>query len=718
MTLGEGGSVELDLTPALTDAITLTSTTTIPVDVILQRAGTGAFNRDVTVSLGYGPNAGSITPISSQALTLGLDNTIGIESFALPVGSTTSIPAGSILQLTITNASSGFGNQSINVFTENGGDRSRIELEMTPKLNIDSLGFYDDTLANGGGSALTNAEPGDTIYARAIISDPFGEDDIESVDDEPDIALTPPSGGGGNATVTFVSPEYDDGDPGMRSFEWSLALPPEGTGGTERPRGTWSVQVTANEGSEETIGGPTFVSQTVAEGFTTLDDPNLSTSTKTFPAAGDVDPGDTLTYTITLNNTGGMDADNVSFSDTLQSSPVALTYASGSTTCTDEMGNPLPNPSATGSTVTLNNISVNGNDSCTITINVTVGSGSPGDTIDNTATITNPMGPGATATATTILLSESQIPEPGNKQLYLDGLGGSSILTRTQPGTTSATTLDVDESATLTFPAPGTLLGTSLSAGPVTVNLDLEAQGGAGFLGDDRHRHRRAVRGPERRRRLSVDRLANPDPRGAGGNHRDVQPDREFAHAECRRTLPPRHHERHDQLRWPAGHRQPGSIGAILRSHRTLLQPIEITDVTFWDVSGDDAGGCTPNCGSQIDPPFVMTGDTIWVRATVSDIFGSNDINTGCDTLTSTTNCPTLTLTDPNGGDQTPGSNAMSFLQDPSSTSRQFEFEITPDRSATVSRAPGRSRSKRARAWKTFSPTFVRPDSIASVHPT
>jgi len=109
-----------------------------------------------------------------------------------------------------------------------------------------------------------------------------------------------------------------------------------------------------------------------------------------------------------------------------------------------------------------------------------------------------------------------------------------------------------------------------------------------------------------------------------------------------------------------------------------LLQPIEITDITFWNASGDDAPGCTPNCGSQVDPPFVTTGNTIWVRATMTDIFGSFDINTGCDTLASTTNCPTVTITDPNGGDQTPGSNAMSFLRDPTTTSRQFEFEISP----------------------------------------
>ena len=61
-----------------------------------------------------------------------------------------------------------------------------------------------------------------------------------------------------------------------------------------------------------------------------------------------------------------------------------------------------------------------------------------------------------------------------------------------------------------------------------------------------------------------------------------------------------------------------------------ILQPLEVTEITFWDVSGNDSGGCTPNCGTQIDPGAVATGDTIWARATVTDLFGSDDINTGC----------------------------------------------------------------------------------------
>lgn len=682
VTLGEGGSQTVNMTAGFAADVTLTSTTTIPIDLVLQRQGAGAGRpRVITLVLGYGPNAGSITPISTQSITVnGMSATPYVQSFALPVSSTTAISAGDILQLVIDNDSSGPGNRSFNVYTDDSGNLSQIYLEMDPKVNIDSFTFHDDELVNGGGSVVTNPDPGDTIYARAVVSDPFGEDDIEGVDNEPTINITPPAGGGGSATVTFVSPEFNDGDPVTRTFEWEIVLPPEGTGGGQRPRGTWSIAITANEGTEESLAGPpsTFVFHTVAEGFTTLDEPNLSTSTKTFSVVGDVNPSDQLTYTITLNNTGGQDADNVSFSDTLQSSPVALTFYSASTTCTDEVSAPLPNPSHAGGVVTLSNISVTGGGSCTIDITVTVGAGNPGDTIDNQAAITNPMGPGASPTAVTILLQESQIPTAGSKQLYLEGIGAGSTLTRTQPTSTSTTNIagGGTNSIVHTYPAPGTLLGSTLSAGPISVSLHL-SETGAGA-----------------NRNVELDLEVDPND---GGGFQSIDTVDQTVGLSGTPSLETFNMINSSPITLNAGSvfrltitNGQGQTGRELIVSQTasapyseivvpLIQPLEVTEITFWDLSGDDNGGCTPTCGVQIDPGIVATGGSIWARATVADVFGSDDINTGCDFIGSTTNCPTFTLTDPLAADQTPGGNSLSFLDDPTTTTRQFEIELFPN---------------------------------------
>jgi uncharacterized repeat protein (TIGR01451 family) len=112
-----------------------------------------------------------------------------------------------------------------------------------------------------------------------------------------------------------------------------------------------------------------------------------------------------------------------------------------------------------------------------------------------------------------------------------------------------------------------------------------------------------------------------------------------------------------------------------------LTNAIEVTDITFWDRSGTDEtgdSGCAPNCGNQINPGIVISGATLWARATVADTFGSFDVNTGCDTLVSTTNCPTFTLTDPNAVDQTPGTNSLSWLTDPGTSTRRFQIELNP----------------------------------------
>ena len=110
-----------------------------------------------------------------------------------------------------------------------------------------------------------------------------------------------------------------------------------------------------------------------------------------------------------------------------------------------------------------------------------------------------------------------------------------------------------------------------------------------------------------------------------------------------------------------------------------LTGSVEVSELKFYDLSGTDAGGCTPNCGTEVNPAYVETGATIWARAIISDAFGSFDVNTGCDGVTST-NCPTITITDPLSADKTPVSPAdeLTFLQAPDTSSRQYEIEVTP----------------------------------------
>ncbi|MBT8122257.1 MAG: DUF11 domain-containing protein [Gammaproteobacteria bacterium] len=197
--------------------------------------------------------------------------------------------------------------------------------------------------------------------------------------------------------------------------------------------------------------------------------PDLSTSTKTVVDlnGGDADPGDTLRYTISLIESGGVAASGVSVTDNLPANTTGLSVVSVPGGATDN---------STGVLLDVSNISVSANSTATIVFDVTIsGSANPGDTIDNTATVTNPNGPGATPAAPTVTVSASQVSASGNKPLYLS----SSTLSRNPPGAVGDVTINKGAAANWTIaPALATNLTVDGSSGQIPVTLILGETGG------------------------------------------------------------------------------------------------------------------------------------------------------------------------------------------------------------------------------------------------
>lgn len=143
---------------------------------------------------------------------------------------------------------------------------------------------------------------------------------------------------------------------------------------------------------------------------------DLSTSTKTVANLGggatpDVDAGDVLEYTITLVETAGAQSSNVQVTDPIQA-------GLGSANVTLVPPGAIDNSVA--GLVDVTGITVPAGGSVQVRYRVTIGAGfSPGDGIDNVATIDNPAGPGATPAAPTLTYAQSQVAVTGNKQLYL-----------------------------------------------------------------------------------------------------------------------------------------------------------------------------------------------------------------------------------------------------------------------------------------------------------
>jgi uncharacterized repeat protein (TIGR01451 family) len=236
----------------------------------------------------------------------------------------------------------------------------------------------------------------------------------------------------------------------------------------------------ASVNNTATVSTPSFelnaANNTVTDATTVLF-PNLSTSTKTVsdPNGGEANPGDTLRYTITLNESAGQAATGVSLTDHI---PANVTFANvvsipaGATSSFQ----PAPNGDNDTGILTVSNISVPANGAVTVVFDVVVANVSPNSAIANTASINNPNGPDATPSAPTVLVSPSQVAGSGTKQLYL--WSNSQRLSRIQPtGTHAAIALNGNNQSTTFTMNPTLQAALTLNSGAFNVNLLLARSG-------------------------------------------------------------------------------------------------------------------------------------------------------------------------------------------------------------------------------------------------
>ena len=685
-----GGTASFDLEPAMQKEISLNGP--IGVDLWMRRGNIGKEkngNRNMQVTLSK-VSGGSVTEIGVSAIQ-SVNLTGAIQLYPFPITGAGPISVGDKLRLKIDNLQNKKDRSARVYSVASGANHSKVKVVPTPVINVDSISFWTDTM--GAGTQVTNPDPvADLdIFARIIVSDPFGDADIQAPDDliNPTTAsLT--DAGGNNVTedpvcasapcYVYAGEDLANDPPGdaTRTFYYRIKIPAD-----PAPRGTWTLQVTANEGLE--VGD---ISHIVAEIFDTSEDSkaNLTSSTKTaLGLAGDISPGDIISYEVVLINSGGEDADNLVFTDNLQANPpssIALTFDSASTNCLDESDAALASPTHSSGVVSLSNISVDAAGSCKITINVLVVGGSAGDLIDNSAVITNPNGFGGTPTASTLILNESLIPASGNKQLYLDMT--AIDLSRVIPSASSTIEIGDNNGVSRQFQFSATTREMTLAAGPigvdlwldsdnskngknrnVTVQLDIEAPVGTTLFTATQTKELPLVAAPTAPSSFG---LTNPAAVPLPLN--------------TVFTLTVTNNEGNNNRRMNLVQPVPPGLGGFSEVVMPVIDSIAVTEIKFFDLSAIDDSvtpGCatTFSCGNEINPGVVESGFSIWVRAVIEDAFGSTDVNSGCE-LVAPVNCPTFALTDPNSVDKTPAIDELAYLQDIAPGSRQFEVQITP----------------------------------------
>jgi uncharacterized repeat protein (TIGR01451 family) len=244
------------------------------------------------------------------------------------------------------------------------------------------------------------------------------------------------NGGNGGNAWRFQAPDGYPGErhgPGGGGSGGFIAFSPSGLGiAMHYAAGLSGMTTTANDnyGSLSSSGGySTFNSPNPPgplPGAACL--PDLSTSTKTVvdTSSGDYKAGDILQYTITLIETNGVAASGVSVTDNIPANVTGFTVPfdgipAGATDNSDGTGY---GANGTGY-LNITGINVPANGSVTIVFTVTIpATATPGSTITNTATVTPPLGKGASPVAPVVTVYGSA-PGTGNKPLYLSDNGST-----------------------------------------------------------------------------------------------------------------------------------------------------------------------------------------------------------------------------------------------------------------------------------------------------
>jgi uncharacterized repeat protein (TIGR01451 family) len=212
-------------------------------------------------------------------------------------------------------------------------------------------------------------------------------------------------------------------------------------------------------------------------------DPNLSTSTKSVVDlnGGEAAPGDTLRYTITLTESGGGQAINVSLTDSIPDNTTFGGFVSIPAGAASAFAAPPAGTNNNGQ-ITVSNITVPASGSVTVVFDVSVIAGTaPGETIDNTATVNNPNGPENNPAAPQIIVNPSLIPSTGVKFIYLrrDAANARSM-SRNRPSVADTNDNVATGTASTWTIAPALQKALVVPTGNIPVRLWLSRNGGTG----------------------------------------------------------------------------------------------------------------------------------------------------------------------------------------------------------------------------------------------
>ncbi len=209
----------------------------IIIPIQMRETGPGSV-REIEMTLDYiGAATGIIgTDIITNDFSIG--SAWQTLTFSINLANDLTLPIGTQLRLRIKNNNTG-ARERIRYRELRQGVNFVVNLNSNTVIKVETTETYDAPYNTG--NIELDFTPGDTVYIRSLVSDPFGSYDINSAS----ISIQDPLG---NPILTNVAMnEVNDSGAATKIYEYAFIIP------TGIADGQWNFQITAQEGTEGTI---------------------------------------------------------------------------------------------------------------------------------------------------------------------------------------------------------------------------------------------------------------------------------------------------------------------------------------------------------------------------------------------------------------------------------------------------------------------------------
>ncbi len=233
------GTVVVDVGGTVTDSVTFTQITPMCTNLEMPAGGVIQVTTHVSEVSGSIPANPNISAVLKHGTTtfVTMNNPVyssgaGTMTWNQVLGSNYTLPAGEKVNCEFIKNDTGY---SFDILYDSQTKPSKIDLPTQTIIKVEELAIYDSAFVDG--SIIEGAENGQTVYVRTTVSDPFGPEDITSLD----LVITSPTNVVlVNTTLVDSNVVATSGCNKIYEYAWTTGV----------EQGIYQIDVVAHEGYE------------------------------------------------------------------------------------------------------------------------------------------------------------------------------------------------------------------------------------------------------------------------------------------------------------------------------------------------------------------------------------------------------------------------------------------------------------------------------------